>query len=430
MNTSVLIIILSALLLIQLFFLTRRMRFFLLSPIYSYVYFLIGSLILVIVYRFLVADDQKIDLFSFNLLTRQDNFLSTLNYYLLALNAFLLGTTFHYLLTRNVHLYREKIHFWGLGAGISRRNPVRKVTLVFVSFFLFFVTQALLFLAYKGSGVFYRSEYIPSNLVVGYSTANLIVNIMLIVVLSQIHRYSGNLSGLLFALTILSTLSTGSRKVLIYILLYAILLYVQSKRDLRANVNFFLLIVLSVVLLLYTMQLRALPQHGLIPYLRFLPDSIKNFGDQLYFVIYYLFIYGFFAAVQTQNSAIINWSTTLIALNPFTGNLAGWYDIADQMRLNLYAPFSLYGEIFSIGWGVTFVYFLTIGYLFGLFENYIRRFYSQGKYLSGHVIYLLAVMFTIYAYEYNLRSGTRYIYYAILWIIFQLAFSKLSRKRT
>ncbi|MCX6082316.1 MAG: hypothetical protein NTW32_22540 [Chloroflexi bacterium] len=380
-----------------------------------------------------------IDLFSFNKLTGQDNFLSTLNYFLLSLNAFLLGASIHHVFIRSGRLYRKKINYGGLGvdnfirlklASIFRGDPSGKGVLLFASVNLFIIAQALLFLSYKDSGVLYRSEYIPANLSIGYAIAMQIANLALIVSLSQLHRYNKGLSLLLFSITVFLNISTGSRKLLIYILLYAILLFVQSKRDLRASINLFLSLTFSIVVLLYTIQLRALDNHGLMPYLQFIPDSIQNFGYQAYFVIYYFFIYGFFVTAQTQNSLAINWSTILIGINPIFGNLAGWYKIADQMRLNIYAPFSLYGEIFAMGWETTLAFFLTIGFFFGSFEYHIRHSYSQGKYLSGHIIYFLCVMFSIYAYEYNLRSSTRYIYYAILLTVFQWAVRKLSRKRT
>lgn len=430
---------LISLVLLQILLLSRRMRFILLSPIYSYVLLLIGSLFLVIIYRFYLSDYEGIDLFSFNKLTGEDNFLSTFNYFLLALNAFLLGTSIHYFFVRNKRLYRKKISYGGLGvdnfirlklASIFRGDPSGKGILLFASVNLFIIAQALLFLSYKDSGVLYRSEYIPSNLSIGYAIAMQVANLALIVSLSQLHRYNKILTFILFSITVFLNISTGSRKLLIYILLYAILLFVQSKKDLRASINLLLSITVSIVVLLYTIQLRALPHHGLIPYLKFFPESIQNFGFQAYFVIYYLFIYGFFVTAQTQNSLAINWSTTLVGINPVLGNLAGWYKIADQMRLNIYAPFSLYGEIFTMGWKTTLAFFVAIGFLFGSFEHHIRQSYNQGKFLSGHIIYFLCVMFSIYAYEYNLRSSTRYIYYAILWIMLQWVIRKLSRKRS
>jgi len=389
-------------------------------------------------YRVFIPNTAKIDLFGFDYITTDKEFLNITIYYLLVLISFLFGNLIHYLFTSNkaVYLtkvktsnkavYLTKVKIWGLGIGVQFRslNLLQAITQsglfsFLASVFLLSISTFLLYVSYGGSGIFYRSEYIPSNLWIGFSLGAQIANIGLIVVLPQLYRHNKVISNIIFTILIFINISTGSRKVFIFIVLYALLLYMQSRKGFREKIGFLFLLMISFLLLLYLIQLRSLGEHGLIPYLLFFPESIRNFGYQAYFVLYYLFVFGFYVAAQTVGAHTATWSTFFIALNPLTGNLAGWYDIADRMRLNIYVPFSLYGEIFSLGSAATVAFFGIVGYIFGVFEKYVRLSYERGRYIFGHIVYLLCVLFTVYSYEYNLRSASRYIYYALLIILLQ-----------
>ncbi|MBI9044511.1 MAG: hypothetical protein JEZ06_08500 [Anaerolineaceae bacterium] len=397
------------------------------------------SLFLVFCYRYFINNYEGIDLFYFNRLTGETLFHSTFNYFLISINSFLVGVSIHLLFSRNSKLFHEKVHFTGVGTGnliwersITKIAGVRakKAKMQFAfCLILFFISQILLFFSYKDMGFLFRKEYIPHNQSNIYLIISNLIFVFLIISLSQLHNYHRAISNGLFSITVVLSISTGSRLLLVYVLLYGILNFMRSKRNLASTLKLLFFIVLSTILLLYIIQLRSLDEHGLIPYLKFLPESIKYFGKQLKFIIYYLFVYGFFTSTQTQNHSIIDWSTTLIGLNPMLGTFTKWYSIAKQMRLNIYAPFSLYGEIFSMGKELTFGYFFVTGYLFGAFEIFIRRSFIQKQYLLGQIMYVLCILFTIYSYNYNLRSGTRYLYYAILFMIFSQVIINLSKTR-
>ncbi|WP_216066427.1 hypothetical protein [Pseudotamlana agarivorans] len=164
------------------------------------------------------------------------------------------------------------------------------------------------------------------------------------------------------------------------------------------------------------MGFRGLEKHGIIPYVASLFSEQAGVRDS-FFNFYYSFIFGVFATIGTLKKAVPDWEVIFISLNPLPGSMVGWYDISEKMRLNIYAPFTLHGRVFVMGYFFTFMYFFITGLIFSFFDKCIRKSLKDKKRGLPFVLTILAVLHIIYAFEYNMRSSVRYIYYA-LFILF------------
>lgn len=164
------------------------------------------------------------------------------------------------------------------------------------------------------------------------------------------------------------------------------------------------------------MNFRGSEKHGLFPYLGSLFNDESGIRDS-FFNFYYSFIFGIFATVDTLKKAVPDWNVIFVSLNPLPGTMVGWYEISDEMRLNIYAPFTLHGRIFTMGYMFTIIYFFITGAIFTFIDKTIRKSLKKKNKGLPFVLVILAVLHIIYGFEYNMRSAVRYIYYS-LFIIF------------
>jgi hypothetical protein len=204
----------------------------------------------------------------------------------------------------------------------------------------------------------------------------------------------------------------GSRRLALFPLLFVLgILSVAPRMRSRwlllaaaALVGFFLLRV--------PLGTRAMASHGLLPYLTNLPTILSAPSDWNAFALNLLF--GFGAIGETSFSAPpIPAHDFWVAINPLPGGLAGWYDIAAQHRINEFTPFAGIGELGNHGWQYLVGYCLAVGMVFAWWDARMRALLAAGKQLYGLALVGLAGLFMLVLTQYNLRSATRVLYYAI-----------------
>ena len=88
------------------------------------------------------------------------------------------------------------------------------------------------------------------------------------------------------------------------------------------------------------------------------------------------------------------------------------------MRINIYAPFTFFGELLAFGNGVIYLIGLIIGMTSGLIESKYNSIhlntYSRYMYILSMVMIVFLVLLSL---QYNLRSCLRFLYYSWVLII-------------
>ena len=283
---------------------------------------------------------------------------------------------------------------------------------VFLLIIILFFSTFLVFYDF-GTEIFRRAEYIPNDKAKFkfiYQNSFFLVSI----IAGLIYKKHKIISFLSLFISLILSLSIGSRYATLYLIAYGLTysLFLNKK-----SLKIFLLFFIPFVFLFFGFNLSLRSRsygHGLIPYFQSVVNnpeiifiySIKNF--------YYTFIFGFFATTQTlilyKNATIENLNT---ALSPLFGFMIRWPFIANNMRCNIYQPYTSIGEMGKFPVFSMFYYFI-IGIYFSFVDNFIKNQIIIKKYFFAITQLLLLSLFIIFSFEYNLRSSQRFIYYSVL----------------
>ena len=412
------IIILLLFLILEIYLLNRVLKYFLLSPVYLYIIFSFLCIVLSVLYYYYF--DDKFSLFELDNVSKT-NFLGIIKMYIIALISFILGVILYYdqstKKTKKLfnNAFTDKLFF---NYSVSNKITYLAIVIFLIIVFLFLITY--------GKGIFFREEYIPdrSN---GLTTIIKILSFIESLILGFLYKKNKIISLSLFVFFILITLGTGSRTVFLFFVLYTFLIFISNGNTFLNKVRFSIQIFFSLFLLAYIMQLRQLPEHGVIPYLKSIGSSSQDFYRSFFFNIYYSFIYGVFVTIRTVEKAQLDWNMILVNLNPLPGFLAGWYDYSNDMRINIYAPYSLHGRVFRTGTIFTIIYFIFSGLIFSYFEKKIRKLLTEGKRIYAFFLTIILVLHIVYAFEYNIRSAIRYFYYAFFIVFMVYIFKQLKK---
>lgn len=187
-------------------------------------------------------------------------------------------------------------------------------------------------------------------------------------------------------------------------------------------------VVLSPALLALPLYLRGLATHGLVPYLGSLPAFALD-GDN-YLTSVNNILAGFKITVLTGlSSPQIPLENLWISINPLTGNMAGWYDVAPTMRLNRFTPYSAVGELINYGPVVFILFFAALGVLLSMVHRLnLELLKGKRTIFVGLAVLGLTVVLTVQFGQYNLRSNIRYLYLMIGIQLVTLWLTSSSRK--
>jgi hypothetical protein len=384
---------------------SKTYKYFILSPIHIYLVFNYLIIVLTVLYYYFY--DDKFSFYNVDKAINAD-FLNALKYYIVANIFFLIGSLFYYDLTKKESkiLFNAKLDYTLFNKYVL---PSR---LLNISIMLVFIILICYVLTY-GKGVFLRTEYIPEFDNKFLISIAKILSFPAVILLGLFYNTNKFKSGFNFFIIMLLTMSTGSRVTFLLLLIYLLVVFQSSGNTKKNKIRFFIQLVFSFMFMSYVLSLRKLPEHGLIPYLASIFEA-DNSGarNSIAFNTYYTFIFGFFVTIRTINEAAQDWHVILISLNPLPGSMVGWYNYAPDLRLNVYAPYTLHGQVFNMGMTFTCFFFLSLGLIFSYFEKIIRGLLVKNKRGISLVFVLLLSLFLFYSYEYHLRSAFRYIYYA------------------
>ena len=402
-------------LVITLYLVKKRTKFSFFSPLVLFYLFFLISIILSTAYHYLMPYSWKFNIAQLDRIN-DIQFWISIRVFVLMLIYFSIGVLFY----KYFFKVRKNVNF---KFDLKIKLPLIKPDyLVLISLVLIAIDVLLVWILY-GKEFFIRDTYS-----VDYNTAgimlleySLLFLIFLGAILFKDRKFFSSI--IAFFVTMLC-IGFGSRMATIYLMVYFFVIFILylSKKKKTIFIAFgtpFILVFFG-----YNMSLRFNDLHGLGPYLALPFTNPLEIVNNIFFNIYYTFIFGVFAAFKTLVENTPNYDYLLTSINPAPGFLTDWYTIYKKLRINHYAPFTAIGEVFSYP-NFAFFFYFFIGMFFAHSEKIIQRLFMNKKAAIGFILFLLTAAFIPYSFEYNLRSSLRFIYYAMFFAFMQNLFSKI-----
>ncbi len=398
----------------------RKYSFSILSPIYQYLIFGITTIIFSAIYfyfftyRFSLFGLDEISYSSFNL---------AIEYYFVSFIAFIVGANINYIAINKAKrsLTQQKLN-------LTWEIPDRLTNSLFrFSKYFFPLTYFFIFILF-GKQLFIRCEYLSSEISRSGMLLVQLVGFLGSILASLIYEKKKVLTAFYFGFLMILFFTTGSRVGVLFLMIFIGIKFVLQPT--HKTIDWMKLVAVIILILFYlafVMHLRGLESHGLIPYLSEVLYIDSSIFRDFFFNIYYIFIYGVFVTVKTMSIAVKDWSIIFTNINPLPGSMAGWYEFSKTRRINVYAPFSTHGEVFSMGKWFTFCFYVAVGFIISYLDVLVRKLISRQHYFSALIINLLIVLHIFYSFEYNMRSSIRYIYYALAFVVILWAFRFIKR---
>jgi hypothetical protein len=287
-------------------------------------------------------------------------------------------------------------------------------------FIYILVYSLLIYLSYDGNEYFIREDYLPKDRdKVIYLFASIFGGFTTYIIISN---STPKISILYLTFFLIMTLGAASRFSFVYVVLYFILLFIFYRKQ---KISFYvLLILLACIYFIYVASLRSLDSHGLINYFsiyNLLSIELINKG---LFVIYYIFDYGFYVLTNITQNPPLPVDYFLVAINPLPSFLIDVYDTVEQLRLNVYVPYSSIGELYLYGSSV----YVPFAIFLGIILRIIDKMYSDSGINFKPFIILLVLVLSALFWQYNLRSFMRIIYYLLFVFIIYKGFKIFYKK--
>ncbi|OUE08972.1 hypothetical protein CMsap09_08510 [Clavibacter michiganensis] len=187
-------------------------------------------------------------------------------------------------------------------------------------------------------------------------------------------------------------------------------------------------LVSSVVGLALTLHFRNLPLHGLLPHLSGL-SSFTLGWDEVRENLNNVLVGFRITALTAFEEPSISTEIFRISVSPFSGSSLGWGEVSQQLRLNTYTPYSAVGEVANQGAVVTAVFFAFLGLVFGIIERLNAGLLSSSSTrLYALLVLGLVFLFVVQSIQYNLRSITRFVFFALAVQLAVMAIAVASRR--
>lgn len=161
---------------------------------------------------------------------------------------------------------------------------------------------------------------------------------------------------------------------------------------------------------------RAFGEYGIEPYLTRLPEALSAFSDDGYKFFWLLLGNLAFSLPVTEVTISMHHSFEhmFVELNPLPGSLVGWANIGPTRRISLEVPYSLIGELYGYSPFLLLGYMWVVGYIFAWVESLYSEIVHEFRAVYFMVYCAFSLLFGMLALQYNLRDGTRIIYYMLL----------------
>lgn len=348
--------------------------------------------------------------------------------FLAATVAFLIGAVVQLLYSKRVRHGRARNRSIAMRAGRNARRRLSisgkaaLITLIFLSFPL------LMIIVGKGPDhILWRTQYLLER----YHNINILGSLLALpamlglgFITSAKRSWAWRLVciGLLLAYELVFLALSTRRIVVIFLFYIAGLAVGEARRH-----TIFLLTAIWVIslplLLQIPVQLRGMPEQGILA----LPNNIasiatnaglgKSYAEAIDSATRNL-TFGVPLAGYVGTQPPIPKNILATSLNPLPSfvsvpGLPSWESVAGNLRATLYIPYSALGELLNHGWLWLGGYYFLLGFAAAWLHVGAWHFIGQRSrwgYLVGCGMFLL---FAITSTQYNLRSSTRLVWYAV-----------------
>lgn len=194
-------------------------------------------------------------------------------------------------------------------------------------------------------------------------------------------------------------------------------------------IRFFLLCVFCFLVVALAGYFRGLESQGIFNYL--LLFDFCEFLKLLKFTIYYTTAFSVFVTMGTITSYTLEYNQLITMLNPMLGIFTDWYSFSGEMIVVPNVPYSGVGILISSGLFLCCIYFFLVGFFFSVVD-FVIFYHLNRRPLLTVVLFSLCAVFIILINQYNLRAATRYLYYAVFFIVLYFSlklFNYRSRRR-
>lgn len=351
--------------------------------------------------------------------------------FLVAINAFLIGVLVYALSSRRLsRVIRSRSRSRGLQRRYALPSQGRKLRVSSLTIVILSLPIVLVIVGNGFENVLWRSQYLveqyhyigiagsllsmPAALALGFLTP------------AKKSRFWQAMCVGLVALYFLVLLSLSTRRIVVIFLFYLLGLALGGARR-RTIVSYTVVWAISIPLLLQVpLELRGMPEQGLM----LLPANLSTIFSQNPIYLYAEMVdtalrnlaFGVPLAGYVKNVYPIPGEALLISLNPLPSfvplpGLPSWDDIQPQLRVGSYIPYNAIGELLNHGWLWLFLYYLVVGAIACWADVGVRAFEGRRGRWGFLVACGLLFYFSISSTQYNLRSATRYVYYAVAIIL-------------
>lgn len=119
-----------------------------------------------------------------------------------------------------------------------------------------------------------------------------------------------------------------------------------------------------------------------------------------------------------------------VSISPLPGGMVGWPTVSPNLRLNAFTPYNALGELRVYGIGILVVYFVIVGVLITVLQRVAMRLPGARGTFSYLLVAAFTLLFSLGILQYNLRSDTRTIWYAIGIVIVMRVVPRMSEARS
>lgn len=173
-------------------------------------------------------------------------------------------------------------------------------------------------------------------------------------------------------------------------------------------------VAMAILTIQVPLTLRGLPYHGLtasVNYLTTQPELFLRPSETPTNNI-------FFGVALTQyvahDAPKIRPSYTAVSLSPFPSRFNDWYAVSDRLRVNTFTPYNSFGELLNRGVMMLLIGMFGLGLAFGIAERLTYTSTSQLMRTTRLGLAALAALLVVVSTQYNLRTTSRFAYYAVL----------------
>lgn len=182
-------------------------------------------------------------------------------------------------------------------------------------------------------------------------------------------------------------------------------------------------ILVALLALELPLTLRGLPAGGLAPYLSYIASHPSAFSldvrPQLNNLLFGFDLTGYVG----RRGDRLPMHDLAVSISPLPGGPSGWNSLSSQMRINPATPFNGLGELYNYGWTIAIMYVFVASAFLGEVRRQLACRIASGH-LAGLFVTALGAILTVDLLQYNLRSTSRILYYAVVLIAVVIAIRK------